>query len=100
MSIATHDTKRNKLDILLRIVEVTATPAKKTHILYKANLNFYQLNKYIDELVRLGFIKELDVPFKGYVATERGKQFLTMMKNSIKTLILVMIIGNIIGIIN
>lgn len=99
MSIATHE-KRDKLDILLRIIEVTATPAKKTHILYKASLNFYQLNRYIDELVRLGFIKEMDVPFKGYVATERGKQLLAMMKNSIKTLILVMIIGNVIGLIN
>lgn len=99
MSIATHE-KRDKLDILLRIVEVTATPAKKTHILYKANLNFYQLNRYIDELVRLGFIKEIDIPFKGYVTTEKGKQFLTMMKSSIKTLILVTVIGNVIGVMN
>lgn len=84
MSIATHETKRDKLDILLRIVEVTVTPAKKTHILYRANLNFYQLNRYIDELVSLGFVMEVDVPFKGYIATERGKQFLAMMKNNIK----------------
>ncbi|MCS6767893.1 MAG: winged helix-turn-helix domain-containing protein [Candidatus Nitrosocaldus sp.] len=84
MSVATHETKRDKLDILLRIVEVTATPAKKTHILYKANLNFYQLNRYIDELINLGFIKEMEVPFKGYVATEKGKQFLTMMRNNIR----------------
>lgn len=80
MSIATV-TKRDKLDILLRILEVTLTPAKKTHVLYRANLNFYQLNKYIDELVNLGLIMEVEEPFKGYMATERGRQFLKMMKN-------------------
>ncbi|MEM0367715.1 MAG: winged helix-turn-helix domain-containing protein [Candidatus Nitrosocaldus sp.] len=85
MSIATHETKRDKLDILLRIVEVTMTPAKKTHILYKANLNFYQLNRYINELVSLGLVREVDVPFKGYITTEKGKQFLVMMKNNIRS---------------
>ncbi len=79
MSVTTN-LKRDKIDILLRIVEVAMEPAKKTHILYRANLNFYQLNRYINDLVSLGLIREVDVPFKGYVATEKGRQFLAMMK--------------------
>ncbi|MFN4337216.1 MAG: winged helix-turn-helix domain-containing protein [Candidatus Nitrosocaldus sp.] len=81
MSVTTPIAKRDKIDILLRIVEVAITPARRTHILYKANLNFYQLNRYINDLLNLGLIREVDVPFKGYIATEKGKQFLAMMKN-------------------
>ena len=34
--------KRDKLDILLGILNIANITVKKTHILYKANINFYR----------------------------------------------------------
>ncbi len=77
----TYQVRRDKLDILARILEITLTPCKKTHILYKANLNYYQLNRYLNELLDLGLVKEVRTPYSGYVITEKGKDFLSIMKN-------------------
>jgi predicted transcriptional regulator len=81
MSNVTYQEKRDKLDILINMLEVTLEPCKKTHILYKPNLNYYQLNKYLNELLELGLVKEIQVPYKCYVTTSKGKEFLLIMKN-------------------
>jgi Predicted transcriptional regulator len=81
MSNVTYQEKRDKLDIMINMLEVTLEPCKKTHILYKANLNYYQLNKYLNELLDLGLVKEIQVPYKCYVTTSKGKEFLLIMKN-------------------
>jgi predicted transcriptional regulator len=69
--------KRNKLDIIFNILEITMTPAKKTHILYRANINFYQLTKYLDFLLRLEMVEEIEHP-RRYRITEKGKQVLNL----------------------
>ncbi len=82
MNNVTYQEKRDKLDILIKMLEVTSEPCKKTHILYKANLNYYQLNKYLNELLDLGLVKEIQIPYKCYVTTSKGKEFLLIMKNN------------------
>lgn len=72
--------KRDKFAIMLKILNISRTPIKRTHILYKANLNFYQLTSYIDLLKAVGMIEEVEAPFKGYRITEKGLQFIKMFE--------------------
>lgn len=53
-------------------------------IMYGANLNFERFNKYFYDLLRKGFIEEMD---NGngrslYKITERGKTLLTVLKKA------------------
>ena len=72
--------KRDKLDILLGILDIANTPVKKTHILYRANINFYQLTRYLDLLLNLGMIEHINEPCKGFRTTEKGRQMLQLFK--------------------
>ena len=72
------DIRRDKLDIILRILEVGSSPVKKTHILYKAGINFYQLSRYLNFLLKLGLLEELSEPYVGYRTTEKGRACLKL----------------------
>jgi predicted transcriptional regulator len=63
---------RNSLDIYSDILNISVSGAKKTHIVYKANLNFNIAKKHIDALMESGFVEE---NAKLYFTTERGKIF-------------------------
>lgn len=76
----TKSVKRDKFAIMLKILNISRTPIKRTHILYKANLNFYQLTSYVDLLTSVGMIEEVEAPFKGYKITEKGLQFIKMFE--------------------
>ena len=65
--------RRDKLDILLEILEITRQPVKKTHILYTARINFLQLTKYLDFLLAIGMVEVVSSPFEGYMITEKGR---------------------------
>ena len=65
--------RRDKLDILLEILEITRQPVKKTHILYTARINFFQLTKYLDLLLAIGMVEVVSSPFEGYVITDKGR---------------------------
>lgn len=64
--------RRNSLDIYSDILNISVSGAKKTHIVYKANLNFNIAKKHIDALMERGFVEE---NAKLYFTTERGKIF-------------------------
>lgn len=72
--------KRDKFAIMLKILDISRTPIKKTHILYKANINFYQLTKYLNLLRSVGMIEEIESPFSGYRVTEKGLKFMQMFE--------------------
>ncbi len=73
--------KRDKLDILLTILRLARTPIKKTHLLYRANINFHQLTRYLHLLRSLGMIEEINEPYSGYRATEKGRQALSLFSS-------------------
>lgn len=68
---------RSRLDIIADILSVVKGNgrAKKTHIMYGANLSYTVLTKYLSEVLNAYLIK-----FEGsrrcYVLTEKGKRFL------------------------
>ena len=74
--------KRDKLAILLDMLQVCRTPVKKTHILYKANINFYQLTRYLNLLSAVGMIETVKSPFNGYRITEKGSQLINMFERA------------------
>jgi len=46
--------RRNDLDICADILKVAKTGAKKTQIVYQANLNFKIVKKYLQRLIATG----------------------------------------------
>ncbi len=65
--------RRNDLDICADILRVARRGAKKTHLVYRANLNFSIVKKYIMKLMDGGF---LEADNGRYFTTEGGVRFL------------------------
>ena len=65
--------KRDKLDLLLELLEATNEPTKKTHLIYRLRINYYQLTRYLDLLLKLEMVAEVSTPFEGYAITEKGR---------------------------
>jgi predicted transcriptional regulator len=70
--------RRDKLEIILRILAIGNTPVKKTHILYKAGINFYQLSRYLDLLLKTGMFEQINEPQVAYRTTEKGRVLLNL----------------------
>jgi len=49
--------KRNNLDICADILTLSLTGARKTKLVYGANLNFNIVKKYLEGLLKLGLLK-------------------------------------------
>lgn len=65
--------RRNNLDICADILQVAQPGARKTQIVYKANLNFMIVKKYLRNLIENGFIEKFD---KLYYTTKKGVNFI------------------------
>jgi predicted transcriptional regulator len=64
---------RDRLAIVADVLKAAETGAKKTRIMYMANLSYKLLEKYLTETIQIGFIcYEQDQ----YILTEKGKIFL------------------------
>ena len=61
------------MDIIADILSVAGEEAKKTHIVYSANLNFARVGEYLQYLVDKGLIENRS---REYKTTERGEEFL------------------------
>lgn len=65
--------RRNSLDICADLLKIARDGAKKTQLVYKANLNFKIIKKYIERLKVNGFL----VSKNGYyITTESGSKFI------------------------
>jgi len=65
---------RSRLDIIADILSSTGNAARKTRIMFGANLNFDLVNKYLTDALKAGLIAVDDGRL--YFVTERGKEFL------------------------
>lgn len=65
---------RNKLQIIAEILEIARDGAKKTHIMYRANLSYKLVCKYLNDVVECGFA-HIDNADR-YVVAPRGERFL------------------------
>jgi len=64
---------RRRFEIIADIISAAEKGAKKTKIMYFANLSYRLLQRYLEDSVKVGFIRESD---KGYESTEKGRIFL------------------------
>jgi predicted transcriptional regulator len=73
---------RRKLDIIadmLLVASGSSSGAKKTQIMYRANLSYKLLTKYLFE-VRKACLVSFERKQRCYFLTEKGKQFLEVYK--------------------
>ncbi|MEM3829874.1 MAG: DUF4364 family protein [Conexivisphaerales archaeon] len=57
--------------------------AKLTRVLYKANLSYDRLVKYLDELIARGLLQEIHAEEnRYYVITDMGKEFIREVKKA------------------
>lgn len=71
---------RRKLDIIADVLSVAGgSGAKKTQIMYKANLSYRLLTKYLFE-VRRAYLVSFERSRRCYVLTSKGKRFLDLYK--------------------
>jgi len=67
--------RRNNVDIMADILRVARGGAKKTWIVYRANLNFKIVKEYLSELMEKGLLMAHGGA-RIYQTTERGLEFL------------------------
>jgi len=70
---------RGKLEIVVDMLSVAVEKAKKTRIMYQANLSYRLVEKYLGHLLNSGLLERDDDSF--YKVTCRGKEFLQMYTN-------------------
>jgi predicted transcriptional regulator len=77
--------RRGKLEIVIDILTVALGGAGKTEIVYKANLNFARIDRYIPFLKERGLLENSGSVYK---TTEKGEELLrgyTKMKELLLT---------------
>jgi predicted transcriptional regulator len=66
---------RDRLDIIADILEVANRNAKKTQIMYQANLSYKVLQKYLTEMAKATLL-EFQESKQNYLVTQKGKEFM------------------------
>ena len=74
--------RRDKMKIIQDILKAADDPmgAKKTHLVYGANLNFNRLEKYLTLLLEKELLERREEPEVRYFISGRGREFLKQAK--------------------
>ncbi|MCW4019193.1 MAG: winged helix-turn-helix domain-containing protein [Candidatus Bathyarchaeota archaeon] len=75
---------RTKLDIIADILAVARRDAKRTQIMYQANLSYKVLVRYLNEVVASSLIS-FEHEQQCYRLTEKGKKFLVVYREYVKS---------------
>ena len=69
--------KRTRFEVMYEILSFCRSPRQKTHIMYKCNLSYEQLQKYIEFTVSSNLLKKSEENGKAlYQITEHGENFI------------------------
>ena len=73
--------RRGRVEIMMDILDQALNGARKTKIMYRANLNFLRFERYFHELSKKGLIEVVDDPDASlvYRTTERGRELLRVL---------------------
>jgi len=71
--------RRNELTIMTHVLTYLIEPRRTTHILYRTNLSYYQLKKYLASLLRMGLAEEINEPHRAFRITEKGRVFIQLI---------------------
>ena len=75
---------RSRLDIIADILQVASQNAKKTQIMYQANLSYKVLQRYLKDVTEASLII-FETEEQCYMLTRKGKEFLEAYKDYTKT---------------
>jgi len=67
---------RDKLRIIADVLSIVSERARKTHIMYRANLSYTLVCRYLSEVLAAGLVYFDDEDC--YVLTKKGKEFLNV----------------------
>jgi predicted transcriptional regulator len=70
---------RDRLQIIASILSIAGRRAKKTQIMYQANLSYRLLCRYLGEVLDAGLVSFENEDC--YVLTAKGKEFLSRLRN-------------------
>lgn len=75
--------RRGEIQILTEILTLTLKSVKATHLMYKANLSYSTLRKYLSLALKQGLIMKVnnDDGSTAYCITEKGKLLLEKLKD-------------------
>jgi predicted transcriptional regulator len=71
--------KRNRLEIMARILGLCEEPKIRTRIMYGTNLSWRMLVKYLSVMQSIGLLEVHHSPTK-YLTTQKGLEFLRKWK--------------------
>lgn len=76
--------RRSWIEMNMDVLDAASTPSNKTRLMYKCNMNFDRFNKHFQDLLRKGFLEEInDVNGQAmYKITERGRTLLEVLKKA------------------
>ncbi len=74
--------RRDKITIMSDLLSIIQEPRRVTHILYKSNMSYVQLLKYLDNLMQMGFAEENTKPYRSFHITEDGKLFMKLISRN------------------
>ena len=72
--------RRDKITIMGDLLNIIQEPRRLTHILYKSNMSYVQLVKYLNNLIDMGLAEKKHIPFRAYTITDNGKIFMNLVK--------------------
>jgi predicted transcriptional regulator len=75
---------RDRLDIIADILQVASNEAKKTQIMYQANLSYKVLQRYLNEVRNSLLIQYIDEN-QSYLITNKGQDYLLAYKEYSRT---------------
>jgi len=74
--------RRDKITIMSDLLDIMQEPRRLTHILYKSNMSYVQLVKYLDNLIEMGLAEKKQEPFRCFTITSNGKLFMNLVKGN------------------
>ena len=72
-------TRRDQITIMTDLLDIIKQPQRLTHILYRSNMSYGQLVKYLNDMIEMGMAEEQHQPFRAFFITSKGKLFLDMI---------------------
>ena len=74
------NSRRDQIAIISDLLKIIKQPQKLTHILYKSNMSYGQLIKYLADMIDLGIATEQKKPFRAFSITSNGEKFLEVVE--------------------
>ena len=76
-----NNKRRSNIEISADILKVALHGAKKSHIVYRANLNFEVVKKYLKHLSESGLITFPSINNRIFKTTPKGREYINRYEN-------------------